>query len=237
MAAIAYQWLPPGVIAVAFALFFILVLPRQPRFVAAYCRGRACRRCCVCRHQDCLGGSRVLIPPASALHGDARTCRGEGNAEVPIVEESRSDRLETEPKAPGPLGAFGISTRGRRADDCRAVPPPWTSPLVGCPFLLYDSGFESGSDDVRRLVKPEDPETADELRLSYEPATGEHDLSDWASITEGPVDWTRAPTRVRARGRSYHAVWRTSEGPLPTSPVRPALPHLRPDLPPIARCV
>jgi hypothetical protein len=34
MAAIAYQWLPPGVIAVAFALFFILVLPRQPRFVA-----------------------------------------------------------------------------------------------------------------------------------------------------------------------------------------------------------
>jgi hypothetical protein len=86
-------------------------------------------------------------------------------------------------------------------------------------------------------VKPEDPETADELRLSYEPATGEHDLSDWASITEGPVDWTRAPTRVRARGRSYHAVWRTSEGPLPTSPVRPALPHPRPDLPPIARCV
>jgi hypothetical protein len=41
MAAIAYQWLPPGVIAVAFALFFILTLPRQPRFVAVFCAGAA----------------------------------------------------------------------------------------------------------------------------------------------------------------------------------------------------
>ena len=41
MAAIGYQWLPPGVIAVAFALFFILMLPKQPRFVAAFCAGAA----------------------------------------------------------------------------------------------------------------------------------------------------------------------------------------------------
>lgn len=41
MAAIAYQWLPPGVIAVAFALFFILMLPRQPGFVAAFGAGTA----------------------------------------------------------------------------------------------------------------------------------------------------------------------------------------------------
>ena len=41
MAAIGYQWLPPGVIAVAFALFFILMLPRQPRFVVAFCAGAA----------------------------------------------------------------------------------------------------------------------------------------------------------------------------------------------------
>lgn len=41
LAAIGYQWLPPGVIAVAFALFFILALPRQPRFVAAFCAGAA----------------------------------------------------------------------------------------------------------------------------------------------------------------------------------------------------
>jgi hypothetical protein len=37
MAAIGHQWVPPGVIAVAFALFFILILPKQPRFVAAFC--------------------------------------------------------------------------------------------------------------------------------------------------------------------------------------------------------
>lgn len=41
MAAIGYGWLPPGVIAVAFALFFILTLPKQPRFVAAFCAGAA----------------------------------------------------------------------------------------------------------------------------------------------------------------------------------------------------
>lgn len=41
MAAIGYQWLPPGVIAVAFALFFILTLPRHPRLVAAFCTGAA----------------------------------------------------------------------------------------------------------------------------------------------------------------------------------------------------
>ena len=41
MAAIGYQWLPPGVIAVTFALFFILTLPRQPRLVPAFCAGAA----------------------------------------------------------------------------------------------------------------------------------------------------------------------------------------------------
>jgi Flp pilus assembly protein protease CpaA len=41
MAGIAHRWLPHGVIAVAFALFFILLLARRPRFVAAYCAGAA----------------------------------------------------------------------------------------------------------------------------------------------------------------------------------------------------
>lgn len=41
MAAIGYEWLPPGVIAVAFALFFILMLPKRPRIVAAFCAGAA----------------------------------------------------------------------------------------------------------------------------------------------------------------------------------------------------
>jgi hypothetical protein len=41
MAAIGYRWLPSSVIAVAFAAFFILTLPRQPRFVGAFCAGAA----------------------------------------------------------------------------------------------------------------------------------------------------------------------------------------------------
>jgi hypothetical protein len=41
LAALAGEWLPPGLVAVGFAVFFILVLPRQPRFVAAFCAGAA----------------------------------------------------------------------------------------------------------------------------------------------------------------------------------------------------
>jgi hypothetical protein len=57
------------------------------------------------------------------------------------------------------------------------------------PFLLYDFGFEADSDGVQRLVNPEDPESAEELWLSYEPSTGELDLSAWTSIASGLVDW------------------------------------------------
>jgi hypothetical protein len=41
LAAIAGEWLPAGVVAVAFAAFFILVLPEHPRIVVAYCAGAA----------------------------------------------------------------------------------------------------------------------------------------------------------------------------------------------------
>lgn len=41
LAAIAAEWLPAGAVAVAFAAFFILVLPEPPRIVVAYCSGAA----------------------------------------------------------------------------------------------------------------------------------------------------------------------------------------------------
>jgi hypothetical protein len=41
LAAIAGEWLPAGVVAVAFAAFFIFVLPKHPRVVVAYCVGAA----------------------------------------------------------------------------------------------------------------------------------------------------------------------------------------------------
>lgn len=59
----------------------------------------------------------------------------------------------------------------------------------GAAFLVYDFGFEAGSDAVQRLVDPKHPDTAEELWLSYEPATGELDLSTWHSLAEGRVDW------------------------------------------------
>lgn len=57
------------------------------------------------------------------------------------------------------------------------------------PFLLYDFGFEAGSDEVQRLTDPENPDSVEELWLSYEPATRELELFAWASVAEGRVDW------------------------------------------------
>jgi hypothetical protein len=59
----------------------------------------------------------------------------------------------------------------------------------GTPFRLYDFGFEAGSDTAARLVDPVDPVSAEELWLSYEPATGELELAAWSRIAEGRVDW------------------------------------------------
>lgn len=59
----------------------------------------------------------------------------------------------------------------------------------GAPFLVYDFGYEAGSHDAQRLVDPEDPESAEELWLSYEPVTGELDLNDWEFVARERVDW------------------------------------------------
>jgi hypothetical protein len=57
------------------------------------------------------------------------------------------------------------------------------------PFLVFDFGFEAGSDEARRLVDADDPDTADELWLSYNPATGELDLGAWDFVSDHAV-WT-----------------------------------------------
>ncbi len=109
-----------------------------------------------------------------------------------------------------------------------AAPSRGADPAGTAPFLLYDFGFEAGSDDVRRLVDPQDPETADELWLSYEPATGELDLSAWDSIAEGRVDWDpRSDTgpcsgsavqrRLADVGRAVTGFARSQGGPPATS--------------------
>ncbi len=69
------------------------------------------------------------------------------------------------------------------------TPPGKTESTAKAPFLVYDFGFEAGSDDVQRLTDPEDPESAEELWLSYEPATGNLELDAWVSVADGRVDW------------------------------------------------
>ena len=96
------------------------------------------------------------------------------------------------------------------------------------PFLRYDFGFEAGSTDVRRLLNPDDPESADEIWLSYEPVTEELDLSAWHSIAEGRVDWdprsdtgpcSRSELRRRLEeiGRAVADFARSQGGPPSTS--------------------
>jgi hypothetical protein len=56
-------------------------------------------------------------------------------------------------------------------------------------LLIYEFGFEAGTDDAMQLVRPGDPQTAEEMWLSYEPLTGLLDLRAWAPITQGRTDW------------------------------------------------
>jgi hypothetical protein len=88
------------------------------------------------------------------------------------------------------------------------VPPHKSRSTKKPPFLLYDFGYEAGSDDVQRLTDPEDPESVEELWLSYEPATRELELFAWTSIAERRVDWNlwsdtgpRSEPEVRRRLR------------------------------------
>lgn len=55
-------------------------------------------------------------------------------------------------------------------------------------FLSYDFGFKA-SESARRLVDPDHPKTADELWLSFEPASGELDVSAWSDIVATRVTW------------------------------------------------
>ena len=78
------------------------------------------------------------------------------------------------------------------------------------PFLWFDYGFEAGSDEVRRLVIPEDPESADECWVNYEPSTGRLELGDWQPVAADLVDWDiwldRGPCSVPEIERRLTAV-------------------------------
>lgn len=54
--------------------------------------------------------------------------------------------------------------------------------------MSHDFGFEASA-SARRLVTASDAETADELWLSFEPASGELDVSSWSDIVATRVTW------------------------------------------------
>jgi hypothetical protein len=93
------------------------------------------------------------------------------------------------------LGYHRIGGTGNDQPQSRGTLAPATVPSRSdgstgkAPFLLYDFGFEAGGDTAQRLVDPKHPDNAEELWLSYEPATGELDLSAWGSLAEGRADW------------------------------------------------
>lgn len=57
------------------------------------------------------------------------------------------------------------------------------------PFLWFEYGFEAGSEEVKRLVGPRDPESEDEWWVNYEPSTGRLELGDWRPVAKDLVDW------------------------------------------------
>lgn len=57
------------------------------------------------------------------------------------------------------------------------------------PYLWFNFGFEAGSDDVCRLLGPNDPLSEDEWWLHYEPETGRLELGAWVPAAQPYVDW------------------------------------------------
>lgn len=95
-------------------------------------------------------------------------------------------------------------------------------------FLVYDFGYEAGSENARRLVTPMDPETAVEVWLSYEPATGELDLRAWTFLDDEALEWdprtgsgpctvSEVRRRLRGLGRAVAHFARSHREQPPTS--------------------
>lgn len=58
-----------------------------------------------------------------------------------------------------------------------------------CPELVFTVGYEAADKDVARQLEPHDPAKADELWVSYYPATAELDLSSWHRLLTSDPGW------------------------------------------------
>ena len=64
------------------------------------------------------------------------------------------------------------------------------SPQSAAPVQrFYDFGYEARNTDATRRIDADDPETYDEMWLSFEALTGELDLSSWHPVAAGRVPW------------------------------------------------
>lgn len=65
----------------------------------------------------------------------------------------------------------------------------WGRQVQQTPFLWFEYGFEAASQEVQRLVGPDDPESEDEWWVNYEPSTGRLELGDWRPVAGEHVGW------------------------------------------------
>ena len=97
----------------------------------------------------------------------------------------------------GPMAALGFhrlieDVNGNpesRSSNAIGAPPSGSNSDRGAPFLWFRLAFEVDSEEVRRLIDPDDPEDVDEWWVSYEPATGLLELGDWEPVAGDSVDW------------------------------------------------
>lgn len=111
-----------------------------------------------------------------------------------------------------PMAALGYHPIHGSVNDQPASRTELTTAGEGCggpPLTRFEYGFEAGSDEVRQLLRPEDPETEDEWWVHYEPSTGRLELHDSRLVAEydiwrddGPCSAAEVERRLAALGQA-----------------------------------
>jgi hypothetical protein len=125
-----------------------------------------------------------------------------------------------------PMAALGYHRIHGSVNDQPGSRSALTSPggrAEEVPFLWFEFGYESGSDEVTRLVGPRNPQSQEEWWVNYEPSTGRLELGAWEPVAGGRVDWdirhddgpcspSEVQRRLAAVGQAVSAFVRTRGG-------------------------
>lgn len=91
-----------------------------------------------------------------------------------------------------PMAALGYHRIHASINDqpsSRSILTAQTAHAEDVPFLWFEFGYEADSDEVCRLVGPDDPQSQEEWWVGYEPASGRLELDAWYPVAGGRVDW------------------------------------------------